>query len=187
MNAPIIPPLERRRFTTEDVFRMVAAGVIKPDERVELIEGELRGMSPKHNKHEWLKARLAEWLTPHMRPRGPILAQESTLYLDARTFVEPDFIIYRRDIMPEDVRGGDVELAIEIGDTSLKFDLKTKALLYARYGIRHYWAIDAETLTTHVHSAPSAKGYPKPVQRAKDEALTFPFAAELTLKLAELR
>jgi Uma2 family endonuclease len=152
MNAPIFPARMARKFTTADVFKMVESGVLTPDERVELIEGELALMSPKHNKHEWLKNRLVEWLAAR-KPRDLILAVESTLFLDEGTFVEPDIMLYPRHILPEDVRGPDVKLLIEIADASLAFDLGRKAALYAQHGVAPYWVIDAETKTTHMHDA----------------------------------
>ncbi len=201
MTVLAIPPEMRRRLTTSDVQRMFEIGLIDPHERVELIEGELisRGksfqaaedgelapMSPKHNKHEWLKIRLNRWLTRRLSD-DLVLAVESTLYLDERTLVEPDMMIYPANILPEDVRGHDLKLAIEIGDTSLSFDLKTKAALYARYGISHYWAIDAETLETHRHSLPSDDGYQSIRTAARDEPLDLPFAPDLELQLGELK
>jgi len=186
MNAPLIPAEMRRRFTTADVERMVETGLIRPQERVELIEGELALMSPKHNRHEWVKVRLAEALTPFMKPNGLILAVETTLYLSERTFVEPDLLIYPRHILPEDVRGPDVTLLIEIGDSSLDFDLNAKAALYARHGIAHYWAVDAETLAAHVHEAPGEDGYAAVRVADKDEALAAPFVRE-ALTLGALR
>ncbi|MDX2238002.1 MAG: Uma2 family endonuclease [Hyphomonadaceae bacterium] len=152
MNAPIFPARMARKFTTVDVFKMVESGVLAPDERVELIEGELALMSPKHNKHEWLKNRLVRWLNRKV-PDSLIVAVESTLYLTDDTFVEPDIMIYPDHILPEDVRGPDVKPLIEIADSSLAFDLGRKAALYAQHGVSPYWVIDAETKTTHVHDA----------------------------------
>jgi Uma2 family endonuclease len=185
MNAPVIPAPMRRRFTTADVLRMAETGLLKPQERVELIDGELTLMSPKHNKHEWLKARLVRWLSRRL-PDELILAVESTLYLDERSFVEPNLMIYCADLMPEDVRGPDVRLAIEIADSSLAFDLNVKAPLYARHGVAHYWAIDAETLQTTLHAAPGGDGYGDVRTLAKDAALALPFALEATLSLGAL-
>lgn len=185
VNAPVIPAQMRRRFTTAEVLRMAETGLLKPQERVELIEGELTLMSPKHNKHEWLKARLVRWLSRRLRDEL-ILAVESTLYLDERSFVEPDLMVYRANLMPEDVRGPDVLLAIEVSDSSLAFDLNVKAPLYARHGVPLYWAIDAETLETTLHAAPGETGYGDVRTLAKDAALTLPFAPEAMLSLGAL-
>jgi Uma2 family endonuclease len=187
MNAPFIPSGMRRRFTTEDVLRMVETGVLHPDERVELIEGELTLMSPKHNRHEWLKNRTVRWLVPRL-PSDLILAVESTLYLSKPSFSEPDLLVYPDRLNSEDVRGPDVDLLIEIGDSSLGYDLNTKAPLYADHGVRHYWVMDAQTLTTHVHQGPTAQGgYSDVCQVKQDEGLQFPFAPALSLCLADLK
>lgn len=156
MNAPIAPARMARKFTTQDVFKMVEGGVLRPDERVELIEGELALMSPKHNKHEWLKVRLNMWLAKRLPP-GLVIAVESTLYLAENTFVEPDIMIYPEHILPEDVRGPDVQLLIEIADSSLAFDLGPKAALYAKHGVDPYWVINAETKDTHVFAGAAAR------------------------------
>ena len=52
------------------------------------------------------------------------------------------------------VRGPDVLLAIEVATTTMRKDLKLKAALYAKYGVREYWVIDRKELTTTVHKAP---------------------------------
>ena len=55
--------LPRRRFTVAEVEAMVAAGVMKEDERVELIGGELVPMSPKGRRHETVKIALVDrWI-----------------------------------------------------------------------------------------------------------------------------
>jgi hypothetical protein len=64
MNAPVrpSPDLPRRLFTTQDVFRMVDAGVMQSDENVELIQGELVVVAANKNDHEIFKSAMLEWL-----------------------------------------------------------------------------------------------------------------------------
>jgi Uma2 family endonuclease len=50
-------------------------------------------------------------------------------------------------------------LVVEVADTSLRYDLNTKAPIYAAHGVPEYWVINAGTLTTMVHKNPSAQGY----------------------------
>ncbi|MDB5455341.1 MAG: hypothetical protein JWP92_926 [Caulobacter sp.] len=54
MNAPVRPAhdLPPRLFSTQDVFRMVEAGIMDEDENVELIHAELVVMAAKKNDHE---------------------------------------------------------------------------------------------------------------------------------------
>ncbi|HYA79995.1 MAG TPA: Uma2 family endonuclease, partial [Methylocystis sp.] len=80
--------LPRRRFTVAEIEAAVRAGIIDEDERFELIGGEIVPMSPKGAVHEWIKILLNQHFQracpPHL-----LVAQETSLRLDASTFVEP--------------------------------------------------------------------------------------------------
>ena len=61
MNIPVTRAaegLDRRAFTISDMEVMVQVGLIAPDERLELIGGEIVPMSPKGSRHEAIKAAL---------------------------------------------------------------------------------------------------------------------------------
>lgn len=150
--------LERRRFTVADVERMVAAGVMEEDERVELIGGELVPMSPKGIRHEVLKCALVDhWI--RRRPDDCRLAQETTFRLSDDTYLEPDVVIYPRESGLEGLTGANVLLVVEVADSSLRFDTGRKAALYASFGIRELWVVDAVRLTAPVFREPSREGY----------------------------
>ena len=91
-------------------------------------------MSPKGARHEPLKMELNEHFQK-MKADDLRVVPETTLRLDDQSFVEPDFCIFPRSIAPGDMRGYDVLLAIEIADTSLRYDLGRKISVYAAYGI----------------------------------------------------
>ena len=48
---------------------------------------------------------------------------------------------------------------VEIADSSLRYDTGRKAALYAKFGIRELWVIDAVRLTARVFREPAADGY----------------------------
>ena len=77
-------------------------------------------------------------------------------------------------------------LAIEVAHSSLKFDTTTKAKLYAVLGVRDYWVVDAQTLTTRVHREPSGGGYASVVEVPPSETLVPLLAAPLAVRLADL-
>jgi Uma2 family endonuclease len=150
--------LPRRRFTIAEVEAMVAAGVMEEDERVELIGGELVPMSPKGNHHEVLKtALLARWY--RASPGDVLLTPETTFRLSEDTYLEPDVVIYPRTSGLRGLTGASVLLVVEIADSSLRYDTGHKAALYASFGIRELWVIDAVRLTTRVFREPAADGY----------------------------
>jgi len=150
--------LPRRRFTVAEVEAIVAAGVMDGDERVELIGGELVPMSPKGNQHEVVKvALLRRWY--RAAPDDCDLAPETTFRLSDDTFLEPDVVIYSRATGLKGLSGPNVLLVVEIADTSLRYDRGRKAALYAGFGVRELWVIDAVKRTARVFRAPSERGY----------------------------
>jgi Uma2 family endonuclease len=150
--------LPRRRFTVAEVEAMVAAGVMEEDERVELIGGELVPMSPKGNHHEVVKAALLRrWY--RAVPDDLDLIPETTFRLSEDTYLEPDVVIYPRATGIPGLSADNVLLVVEIADSSLRYDIGRKAALYASFGIRELWVIDAVRLTTRVFRDPAAEGY----------------------------
>jgi Uma2 family endonuclease len=177
--------MPRRPWTRAEIEAMVAAGIIDEDERFELIGGEVVPMSPKGARHELVKITLGEHLH---RLAGPDLwvGQETTLWLDEITFVEPDFCVWPRAIAPVEQRGYDVLLAIEIADTSLSYDRGRKTGIYAAYGISEVWVIDANRLVTHVHRRLGAEGYRDVFDAAPDADLVAERVPGVRVNLAGL-
>jgi Uma2 family endonuclease len=150
--------LPRRRFTVAEVEAMVAAGVMEEDERVELIGGELVPMSPKGSRHEVVKSALVDhWI--RSRPDDCRLTQETTFRLSEDTYLEPDIVIYPRTSGLLGLTGTNVLLVVEIADSSLRYDTGRKAALYASFGVRELWVVDAVRLTTRVFREPAVDGY----------------------------
>jgi Uma2 family endonuclease len=150
--------LPRRRFTVAEVEAMVAAGVMEEDERVELIGGELVPMSPKGLEHEVLKTAMADrWY--RLPEREVDLAIATTFRLSEDTYLEPDVVVFPRASGIRGLRANNALLVVEIADNSLVYDMGRKAALYASFGIRELWVIDAVRLTTRVLREPAADGY----------------------------
>jgi Uma2 family endonuclease len=161
MNAPVTRAAEglaRRAFTIAEVERMVEVGLIPPNERLEILGGEIVPMSPKGNRHEGIKGALAmRW--GKQCPDGYVFIPETGLRLDEFTYLEPDFIVFSRSVALAAIRGPDVLLAVEVADSSLDYDLRRKPLVYAEYGVRELWVIDAAHRVVHVHLGPGSGGY----------------------------
>ena len=179
--------LPRRSFTVAEILRMVEAGIIAEDENFELIEGEIVPMSPKGNQHEVIKSALTRILAK-TAPDDLRLGVESSVYLDERTFVEPDLCLYPLRLMPKDVKGEDILLAVEVAGASLGYDRGLKARLYARYGVSELWVVEAETRETWVHRQPHADGQWGSVERvAADRPLSPAALPEISVRMADLR
>ena len=189
MNMLVIPPdlaPARRAFTVEDAFRMVETGIIGPDEKLELIEGEFVRVNAKNNFHQWVQNELTRLLIG-LVPRGFAIGIEPTLQLDDLTYVEPDIVIYRYTEAPR-LTADRAMLGIEIADSSLGFDLGPKAALMARPGVADYWVINAQALEVTVHRDPRADGYGSIRRLSKAEAIgpLHPELAGVTFRRADL-
>jgi Uma2 family endonuclease len=150
--------LPRRRFTVAEVEAMVAAGIMEEDERVELIGGDLAPMSPKGLQHEVLKTAMADrWY--RLPEREVDLAIATTFRLSEDTYLEPDVVIYPRASGIRGLSAATALLVVEIADSSLRYDTGRKAALYASFGIRELWVIDAVRLTTRIFRVPATDGY----------------------------
>lgn len=179
--------LPRRKWTAAEVRKMLEAGLIHEDDRLELLGGELVAMAARGNRHERLKIELnAFWMK--IRPPEIMAGQETPLRLDEHYEPEPDFIVYPKSILPHDVRGDTVLLVVEVADSSLGFDLGYKSRVYASYGVREYWVINANTLETTVHLLPriDTATYGDVGVVAGTEQLTPSLAPSLAVRLADL-
>ncbi len=162
---------DRRSFTVAEILRMQDAGIISEDENFELIEGEIVPMQAKTHVHELIKSALNIGVVRAL-PDRLWLGVETTIYLSANTFVEPDLTIYPKGIKLEEVKGSDILLAIEVALTSLAYDRGLKARLYARHGVNELWVIDAARRQTFVHSGPGPKGWQSVVELGPNDPLT---------------
>jgi Uma2 family endonuclease len=176
---------DRRSFTVAEILRMQDAGIISEDENFELIEGEIVPMQAKTHIHELIKSALNIAIVRAL-PDRLWLGVETTIYLSADTFVEPDLVIYPRGIKLEEVKGSDILLAIEVAATSLAYDRGLKARLYARHGVNELWVIDAERRRTFAHSGPGPAGWRSIAERNRDEALTLTALPGFSVELGSI-
>lgn len=151
----------RHRFTVADYYRMAEVGVLREDDRVELVEGEIVRMTPAGSRHAGCVKRLVALLTSRIGGRAVVSVQDP-LALGDLSVPEPDVAVLkpREDFYAEShPQAADVLLLIEVADSSLAYDRDEKGPLYARHGIAEYWLVDLTQSLVLVHTAPSASGY----------------------------
>ncbi|BBF91875.1 hypothetical protein BLTE_05600 [Blastochloris tepida] len=165
---------------------MVEVGLLHEDERLELIGGELVMMSPKGIRHEVVKEALVRHWTRLLPDNTLGLISETTFRLSHDTYLEPDIVVFDRARGLKTLNGDTALLAVEIADSSLGYDLGRKPAIYAAFGVRELWVIDAIHLVTHIHRDPAPLGYRDIVAHAADETLTPLLAPALPLTLTAL-
>jgi Uma2 family endonuclease len=157
MSVGVMP--ERRRFTIEEYEKMVEAGILAQDDRVELIDGEIIEMSAVGDPHIACVMNLTHLLVRGVGERARVQVQ-GPVRIPPRSVPEPDLAILRpRSYRRAGARPDDVFMVIEVADTSLRYDRTVKLRLYARAGIPEYWVVDANAETVDVFRAPSGDGY----------------------------
>lgn len=177
----------RRAFSVVEFERMFEDGILDDSENLELIEGEIVPMAAKNHVHERVKSTLtlvlARALPPHLW-----LGIETSLVLSDRTLVEPDLAVYEKHLRLRDVRGPDMLLAIEVADTSFAFDRNMKAKLYAGYGVRELWVVEANSRTTYVHRGAAPSGWQSVEEVGATEELRTraPGLEHLAIRLGDL-
>ncbi|MGE0698899.1 MAG: Uma2 family endonuclease [Hyphomicrobiaceae bacterium] len=103
-----------------------------------------------------------------------------------RFYLEPDFLIVPRTVVPAKFPGSEVLLAIEIADSSLDYDTTIKRDRFAALGVREYWVIEVWEPKALVHRIPDSTGY-RDIEVVCAEALITPAAVpELAFRLADL-
>lgn len=134
----------RRRFTADEYQAMGRAGILREDDRVELIDGEVLAMSPIGPPHIGAVNRLTR-LFSRCAGDEAVVQVQGTVRLDMHSEPQPDLVLLRprADFYSTALAGpADVLLAIEVAQSSLGYDRGIKADLYARRGIVEYWIVD---------------------------------------------
>lgn len=136
--------LKRRRFTRAEYHRMAETGILKPNARVELIDGEIIEMSPIGGPHVACVDRLTRIFTRGVGD-DTIVRIQGSIALSDDGEPEPDVVLlrFREDFYASDpATERDVLLIVEVADTSELYDRTTKGPLYACHGIPELWIAD---------------------------------------------
>jgi len=144
------------RFSVDRYQKMIEAGILTPEDRVELLENYVVLKMPRNPRHD---STLQRMLRPVLRvvPEGWDLRVQSAVAL-ADSQPEPDFALVRGSAADYERRHPttpDVGLVIEVADSSLLRDQRDKTRIYARGGIPCYWIVNLADQRVEVYSQPS--------------------------------
>lgn len=151
----------RRPFTVEEYHRMGAVGILKPDDRVELIEGEIVQMSPIGSRHAACVAYLMQLFFTAVGRRAIVQAQ-NPVRLGDLSEPQPDLMLLKpkADFYASGHPGpSDVLLLVEVADSSAGSDRASKLPVYARAGISEVWLVDLEKRQIEVYWDPQGDTY----------------------------
>jgi Uma2 family endonuclease len=150
------------KLTIEQFELLGRSGAFDGYAKTELIEGAIYAMNAQYVAHAFAKSELGVRLAMALRESGSHLRMvvEGTIAMPPNSAPEPDICV------AEIVAGSrsyislsGVALVVEVADSSIAFDLKEKAALYAMHGIPEYWVLELEGAVMHQLWSPSAEGY----------------------------
>ena len=151
----------RHRITVHEYHRMAEVGLLAPDARVELIEGEIVDMAPVGSEHGSVVDQLNRLLTRAVGDLA-IVRVQGAIRLSQITEPEPDVAVlkprddfYRHEQPP----GTDTLLVIEVSDSTLRYDRDDKVPLYARHGVPEVWIVDLQHNRLLVYGSPADGEY----------------------------
>jgi Uma2 family endonuclease len=171
------PFADRKRWTAEDCRRIEAMGLLEPG-TYELLDGEVvekLGQNVAHSlacKRTFLALSLVFGSDHVMLPVSVIVSDEDR--------PEPDVFVTKLPDQDYVSRGNptpsDMNLIVEVSDTTLWRDRNTKARLYGVAGVADYWVLDVNNRRLFVYRYPSPTGYPDPLEYEETQSVA-PLAA----------
>jgi len=172
----------------EEYHRMLRAGILTEDDRVELIEGEIVEMAPIGSRHAGCVKRLVRRFSQAIGEQA-LLSVQDPLRLGERSEPQPDLALLRpRDDFYASSHPGpeDVLLIVEVAETSAEYDREVKLPLYARHGIPEVWLVDLEKEAVEVYRGPSPRGYSEARTLRRGSSLSPTPFPELNLPVADI-
>jgi Uma2 family endonuclease len=150
-----------RPFTIDEYHQMAEIGLLRPEERVELLDGAIVEMSPIGSRHWVRHSRIVTYLIRTLGENA-IVAGQSSLPLGDRNEPQPDIAV----LAPREYEAphpppspSEICALVELSDTSLRTDLGTKLRVYARHAIADYLVVDLANDALLHHRDPHDLGY----------------------------
>ena len=189
--APVVasaPTKETRKFTVVEYYRMAEAGILGPDERVELIEGEIIVMpliGPGHagSVDSYINV-FAEYA-----PGRFLIRIQNPIHLDEGSEPQPDAMLVRlRDdhYTTAHPTPSDTLLVIEVADSTLGYDRNVKAHIYGRAGVPETWVQNLPEDCIERFTEPGPDGYAKHTIHQRGERLALVSFPDLVLSVNDL-
>lgn len=177
-----------RPWTREEFYRAAERGIFRPDEKLELLDGEIISRMTQNPPHAALLSRTARLVTNLFGPDYSA-RQEKPLVLNGSSEPLPDLVIVpgtELDYLAKHPTAADARLVIEVSDTTLYFDRNRKRTAYARAGIAEYWIVNLPEWQLEVFRDPSRGRY-RTSQVLRGEESVSPLAApHATLRVDDL-
>ena len=178
--------VRRRRWTRAEYDQVIETGGFGPEDRIEVLDGELWEMTPQEARHATVCAQVGDVLRTAFGDGFSIRGQ-SPIALDDVSEPEPDVAVIRGSQF--DYLGDHPAvplLIVEVSASSLSFDRGRKLAAYARNGIAEYWIVNLTAATLEVHRAPTGGAFASVAMLHKGETVTPLHASDAPIPVADI-
>ena len=151
----------RHRWTVAELHRFIQCGAFTPEDRLELIEGDLIDMAPIGPEHAGCVDQLNRQFN-QQTPSDCWVRIQNPVTLSDASEPQPNIVIARALTEPYTKRhpsAEDVLLLVEVADTTGGYDRGVKLPFYAASGIKEFWLIDLQRREIEVYRDPKGNRY----------------------------
>lgn len=152
------------KLTVDDFMLLDNAGAFDSYARTELIDGTIVAMSPQHTDHFKIHSRLFRRLADacDALDNGLEAWIEGSIAMPPHSMPTPDIFVTNEEPVSGPARLETTVLLVEVSATTVGYDLRKKATIYATNGVREYWVVDIPSPTIHQMWEPKGKAYVDP-------------------------
>ncbi len=147
-----------RPWTRSEYYLAGESGVFRPDERLELIDGDVfRKLSPVGSPHRFCVYQTRKALERIFND-GFYVDSEAPVTISEVSEPEPDVIVAKgeaHDYQDRHPYPNDICLLVEVSDSTLRYDRVTKSRVYAQARINENWIVNLESRCLEVHRTPT--------------------------------
>jgi Uma2 family endonuclease len=164
-----------KSWTVQDYHRMSELGILDPNERTELIDGQITLMVAKGNPHILTVRLLTRTMETSLSDRPILVSIQEPIQLNNSSEPEPDLAIVKGDMFDYADRHPqptEIHLIIEVADSTLKYDCQVKDKHYAKANIPDYWVVDLKNRQVHVFRNPTPTGYASQLILAESQTVS---------------
>lgn len=150
---------QARTWKVSEYYQLATLNILHPQERLELIEGQILAMSPQGPLHAETVELIAEYLRVALAGRALIRNEKPVSLSDVNELVPDLTVVEARRYSAQHPVPAQIRLVVEVADSSLDYDCKIKSKIYAKAGIQECWVVNIRQRQLHVFTQPTERGY----------------------------
>ena len=178
----------RKLFTVDEYYKMADVGILRPEDRVELIDGEIVEMSPIGVRHLGCVNAANAAFSEAFRGKV-VVSVQNPLQLTSYSEPEPDIVLLK--FRTDSYRGKKPEaaaalLVIEVSDTTFAYEREVKLPLYALAGVPEVWIENLEEDLLMVYRHPQGKTYKTRLSLKRTDSISVEAFPDLVFVVSDL-